>query len=85
MRGIHFMSKILYVIVMCFILSSLPGCDKADEALKALDKAKTFKEEIDKKTKDVKDKVQSIIPGLTGGEKKPNGEDKEGSSEKEDD
>jgi len=79
------MSKILYVIVICFILSSLSGCDKADEALKALDKAKTFKEEIDKKTKDVKDKVQSIIPGLTGREKKPNGEDKEGSSEKEDD
>ena len=51
------MKKILVVIMLCIFISSLPGCEKADEALKALDKAKIVKEDIDKKTKDIKDKV----------------------------
>jgi hypothetical protein len=72
------MKRMLLVIMICVFLSGLPGCEKADEALKALDKAKTVKEDIDKKTKEVKDKVQSIIPGLMGDEKKSDGPDKEG-------
>jgi hypothetical protein len=62
-----------------------PGCEKVDEALKTLDKAKTVKEYIDKKTKEVKDKVQSIIPGILGAEKQADGSDKEGGKDKEKD
>ena len=72
------MKKILVVIMLCIFISSLPGCEKADEALKALDKAKIVKEDIDKKTKDIKDKVRSIIPGFMGTEKQSGGQDKEG-------
>jgi len=79
------MKKILVVIMLCIFISSLSGCEKADEALKALDKAKIVKEDIDKKTKEIKDKVQSIIPGLMGAEKKSDGPDKEGRKEKEKD
>ena len=79
------MRQIHYVIMICILLSSLPGCDKADYALKAVDKAKTFKEDIDKKTKEVKDKVQGIIPGFMVTEKQSDGQGKEGSKGKEDD
>jgi hypothetical protein len=79
------MRQVLFVIMICVLLTSFVGCEKADDALKALDKAKAVKEDIDKKTKEVKDKVQGIIPGLMGTEKKANGQDKEGSKDKEED
>jgi hypothetical protein len=78
------MKKMLVVIMLCIFISSLPGCEKTDEALKALDKAKIVKEDIDKKTKEFKDKVQSIIPGLMGAEKKSDVSNKEGREDKKD-
>lgn len=79
------MKKILLVIMFCVFLASLPGCEKADEAIKALDNAKTVKEDIDKKTKEIKGKVDGIIPGLMGTEKKSDGQDKESGEDKEKD
>jgi hypothetical protein len=75
------MKQILFVIMICVFLTSFVGCEKADEALKVLDNAKTVKEDIDKKTKEVKDKVQGIIPGFMDTEKKSDGQDKEGSKD----
>jgi hypothetical protein len=80
------MKQIPFVIMICFFLTSFLGCEKADEALRTFDKAKTVKEDIDKKIREVKDKAQGIIPGFMGTEKKSDGQDKEGSEdEKEDD
>jgi hypothetical protein len=79
------MKQILFVIMLCVFLASLFGCEKADEALKVLDKAKIVKEDIDKKTKEIKGKVDGIIPGFMGTEKKSNGQDKEGDKDKEKD
>jgi hypothetical protein len=77
------MRQLLFLVIMCVLLTSIIGCKKADEALKALDKAKTVTENIDKTTKELKDKVQGIIPGLMNTEKEADGQGSEGSEDKE--
>ena len=78
------MKQIFLVAIICIFSLSVSGCEKADDALKILDKATTLKADIEKKTKDVKDKVQGLLPASMGAEKKDkdNGQADKGSKDK---
>jgi hypothetical protein len=73
-RRIYNMKQVLFV-VMCFtVMATLIGCDKVDQVFETVDKVKTFKTDLEKKGKDVKEKAQGLIPEpareLLGTEKK---------------
>jgi hypothetical protein len=51
------MKHILLVLLMCiFLAATFAGCDKLQKATDAIDKAKTFNDDLQKKAKE-------IIPG----------------------
>jgi cell division protein FtsL len=60
---------------------SLAACDRAQKALDTVGKAKSLKEDVEKKAKEVTDKARELIPGYNRGE---SGSQKEGDGEKDD-
>ena len=65
------MKHLLFVFLICiFLATTFTGCDKAQQAIDAIDKAKTFSDDLQKKAKE-------IIPGAT----KKAGDSKEGNPE----
>jgi hypothetical protein len=68
------MKHILLVFLICIFLSTtFAGCDKVQQATDAIDKAKAFSDDIQKK-------VKGIIPGAN---QKADENKKEGTSDKE--
>jgi hypothetical protein len=67
------MKCVLTILMIATLVSSLVGCEQAQQALDTVDKAKSFKDDIEKKANEVKEKALELIPGSGG----------EGSSEKE--
>ena len=60
---------------MCLtVMATLIGCEKVDQAFETIDKVKSYKNDLEKKGNEVKEKAQSLIPeparGLLGTEKK---------------
>ncbi len=60
------MKQVLFVLIIAALASGLAGCDQAQQALDTIDKAKSFKDDIEKKAKDVKEKALGLIPGESG-------------------
>ncbi len=53
------MKQLLFVFLICiFLASTFAGCDKAPQAIDAIDKAKAFSDDLQKKAKE-------IIPGAS--------------------
>ena len=73
------MKHILLVFLMCiFLATTFTGCDKLQQATDAIDKAKTFTDDLQKKAKE-------IIPGSdekTGDSKKGESGNKDKGEEK---
>jgi hypothetical protein len=64
------MKHLLFVFLICiFLATTFTGCDKAQQAIDGIDKAKTFSNDLQKKAKE-------IIPGASQKE----GDSKEGES-----
>jgi hypothetical protein len=64
------MKHLLFVFLICiFLATTFTGCDKAQQAIDVIDKAKTFSDDLQKKAKD-------IIPGAS----QKAGDSKEGES-----
>ncbi len=76
------MKHILLVFLMCiFLATTFTGCDKLQQATDAIDKAKTFTDDLQKKAKE-------IIPGSDqkeSGSKKGESGNKDKGNEKEQD
>jgi biopolymer transport protein ExbB/TolQ len=60
------MKRTLFVLMIAIFVSTLVGCEQAQQALDTVDKAKAFKDDIEKKAKDVADKAKDFIPGSSG-------------------
>jgi hypothetical protein len=76
------MKRMLFVLMIVAFVTTLVGCEQAQQALDTIDKAKAFKDDIEKKAKDVSDKAKGFIPGSLGksqGEK----EEKDGEQDSE--
>jgi len=65
------MRRMLLVFMICTLLVALSGCEKAQQASEAIDKAKTFTDDLQKKAKE-------IIPGFA---KESSGEREGGSGD----
>jgi hypothetical protein len=61
------MKRILFVLMITAFITSLVGCEQAQQALDTIDKAKSFKGDIEKKANEVKEKALELIPGRSGG------------------
>jgi hypothetical protein len=57
---------VLILTLVAFISSGLIRCEQAQQALDTVDKAKAFKDDIEKKAKDVAEKARGFMPGSTG-------------------
>jgi hypothetical protein len=68
------MKRTLYVLSIVFFMSSYVGCEQAQQALGTIDKAKSFKDDIEKKFKEVANTAKDFIPGGAK-EKKGKGQD----------
>jgi hypothetical protein len=81
-RGILQMKHILLVFLICiFLATAFVGCDKIQQATDAIDKAKTFSDDLQKKAKE-------IIPGSNqkeGGSKEGESKNKDKGGEDDDD
>lgn len=68
------MKHVLFILMCCALMATFMGCDKVDQVFETVDKVKTFKTDLEKKGKDVREKAQGLIPeparGLLGTEKK---------------
>jgi hypothetical protein len=60
------MKRMLFVIMIVAFVATLVGCEQAQQALDTVDKAKAFKDDIEKKAKDVADKAKGFMPGSAG-------------------
>ena len=67
------MKNVLFVFVMIALLAGSLGCDRTQQALDAVDKAKSLKDDIEKKAKEVKEKAQGIIPTKEANDEGENG------------
>ena len=65
------MKRVLLVFVICTLLVTFSGCEKAQQAGEAIDKATTFTDDLQKKAKE-------IIPGFV---KESSGERERGSDD----
>jgi hypothetical protein len=61
------MKHMLFVLTIIAFLTSLVGCEQAQQALDTIDKAKSFKDDIEKKAKKVTEKARDLIPGSNVG------------------
>jgi hypothetical protein len=57
--------RIIYGLLVGILIMGLFGCDQAQQALDTIDKAKAFKNDFEKKAKDIQDKARELIPGST--------------------
>jgi outer membrane lipoprotein-sorting protein len=68
------MKQTIVFFMICLLLIALSGCEQANQAKEAVDKAISLKEDIEKKAKELTEKVQKVIPEsantLMGNEKK---------------
>lgn len=82
-RRIRYMKHLPFVFLICiFLVTTLTGCDKAQQAIDAIDKAKTFSDDLQKK-------VKEVIPGSNqkagfGKEGESGNKDKKDKKEKDD-
>jgi len=60
------MKRMLFVLMIVAFATTLVGCEQAQQALDTVDKAKAFKDDVEKKAKDVADKAKGFMPGSTG-------------------
>lgn len=49
------------LVIGAFVVTSL-GCERADQARQALDKAKALKESLEKKAREVQDSAKGVLP-----------------------
>jgi hypothetical protein len=80
------MKQALLILVIIFFASGLVGCEQAQQALDAVDKAKSLKGDIEKKANEVKDKALGLVPRNTGkgkSEEEKKGGDGENENDKE--
>ena len=61
------MKRMLFVPTITAFISSLAGCEQAQQTLDTIDKAKSIKGDIEKKAKEVTEKVRNLIPGSNVG------------------
>ena len=76
------MKHILLVFLMCiFLATTFAGCDKVQQATDAIDKAKTFTDDLQKKAKEIipgsDQKAGDSKKGETGNQDKEDKEDKD--------
>lgn len=57
------MKRLMFGLIAFAFALGLAGCDQAQNALDAIDKAQSFKDNIEKKTKEVTDRARDLIPG----------------------
>jgi len=69
------MKRMLLFFIICTLLVTFSGCEKAQQASEAVDKAKTFTDDLQKKAKE-------IIPGFV---KESSGKSEGGSGDEEGD
>jgi hypothetical protein len=60
------MKQALTILMIAGLFLCLTGCEQAQQALDTIDKAKSFKSDIEKKANEVKEKARSLIPGSGG-------------------
>ena len=76
------MKRLIFVFLVCiFLATTSTGCDKLQQATDAIDKAKTFTDDLQKKAKE-------IIPGSNqkeGGSKEGESKNKDKGGEEDDD
>jgi type II secretory pathway component PulM len=61
-RRMNRMKHLITVLVIgIFIVASL-GCERADQARQALDKAKALKESLEKRAREVQDSAKGVLP-----------------------
>ena len=70
------MKYLVLISALTIFVASLGGCEQAQQALDTIDKAKSIKNDVEKKSKEFGDKVRGLIPGGEG-ESSP-GEKEEG-------
>ena len=61
------MKHMLFVLMITAFITSLVGCEQAQQALDTIDKAKSFKGDIEKKAKELKETALNLISGSSGG------------------
>ena len=61
------MKHMLFVLMITAFITSLVGCEQAQQALDTIDKAKSLKGDIEKKAKEVTEKARDLIPGSNVG------------------
>jgi hypothetical protein len=62
------MKRVLITMFVIALLSSgFVGCEQAQQAFDAVDKVKSFKDDIEKKGKEVKEKARYLLPEIGGG------------------
>jgi hypothetical protein len=79
------MKRILFVLMVFAFITSLVGCEQAQQALDTIDKAKSLKGDIEKKAKEVSEKARDLIPGNSrggSGEKEKGGQEQDGKGSK---
>jgi hypothetical protein len=60
------MKRTLFVLMIVASVTTLIGCEQAQQALDTVDKAKAFKDDIEKKARDAADKAKGFMPGENG-------------------
>jgi hypothetical protein len=84
------MKHMLFVLMITAFITSLVGCEQAQQALNTIDKAKSLKGDIEQKAKEVTEKARDLIPGSSvggSGDKEKGGREqasKESGKEKDD-
>ncbi len=82
------MKYLLFALLGAFLIASFVGCDQAQQALDTIDKAKSFKGDIDKKVKEVKDKARDLVAGSRSegsGDQGKEGQDRDGEGKERED
>jgi hypothetical protein len=62
--------RLLSVVITCAIFAVFAGCDKADQAVKTIEKARIMKEDLTKKAKEFRTDVERKGKELQGQAKK---------------
>lgn len=62
------MKKIICVVTIAAFLAGTTACEQAQQAIDTVDKAKVLKDDIQKKTNEVKKKALELIPGSSAAE-----------------
>jgi hypothetical protein len=68
------MKRLMLGLMIVAVLTGLAACDQAQQALDAIDKAKAFKDDVQKKASEVTIKARELIPGTSCEDQKDRGD-----------